>query len=113
MLDAASQRPLVRETNMSSAADRDPRHHTQQMQTELQDIKDRLRQDIEKVDEPQLKVTYYHWRQVFGRLKSDHGKQLKELEAENVRLRHAISDLKLGKLILREAARASPSLYQK
>jgi hypothetical protein len=32
--------------------DRDPRHHTQKMQKALHDIKDHLREDIEKVDEP-------------------------------------------------------------
>jgi len=41
---------------MASTADRDPRHHTQKMQKELQKIKDHLRADIEKVDEPQLKA---------------------------------------------------------
>jgi hypothetical protein len=37
---------------MASATDRDPRHHTQKMQKTLQDIKDHLREDIKKVDEP-------------------------------------------------------------
>jgi hypothetical protein len=34
-------------------------------------------------------------------------KRLKELEGENVRLRRAISDLTLDKLILQEAARGN------
>jgi len=38
-------------------------------------------------------VTYYRWRQEFGGLKNDQVKRLKELEAENTRLRRAISDL--------------------
>ncbi len=49
-------------------------------------------------------VTYYRWRQEFGGLKSDQVKQLKDLETENTRLRRAVSDLTLDKLILREAA---------
>jgi transposase-like protein len=52
-------------------------------------------------------VTYYRWRQEFGGLKSDQVKRLKELEAENARLRRAVSDLTLDKLILKEAARGN------
>jgi hypothetical protein len=47
------------------------------------------------------------WRQEFGGLKSDQVKRLKELETENGRLRRAVSDLTLDKLILREAARGN------
>ena len=49
-------------------------------------------------------VTYYRWRQEFGGLKSDQVKRLKDLEAENARLRRAVADLTLDKLILKEAA---------
>src|ERR687886_68187 len=49
-------------------------------------------------------VTYYRWRNEYGGLKGDQVKRLKELEAENARLRRAVSDLTLEKLILREAA---------
>ena len=49
-------------------------------------------------------VTFYRWRQEYGGLKGDQVKRLKELEAENTRLRRAVSDLTLEKLILREAA---------
>ena len=48
--------------------------------------------------------TYYRWRKEFGGLKTDQVKRLKELENENERLRKAVSDLTLEKLILREAA---------
>ena len=44
------------------------------------------------------------WRKEFGGLKSDQVKRLKDLEKENERLRKAVSDLTLEKLILREAA---------
>ncbi len=49
-------------------------------------------------------VTYYRGRQEYGGLKSDQVKRLKELETENARLRKAVSDLTLEKLILKEAA---------
>ena len=49
-------------------------------------------------------VTYYRWRQEYGGLKSDQVKRLKDLEAENARLRKAVSDLTLETLILKEAA---------
>jgi len=48
--------------------------------------------------------TYYRWRKEFGGLKGDQVKRLKELEKENDRLRKAVSELTLEKLILKEAA---------
>ena len=52
-------------------------------------------------------VMYYRWRQEFGGLKSDQIRRPKELETENTRLRRAVSDLTLDKLILQEAARGN------
>jgi putative transposase len=52
-------------------------------------------------------VTYYRWRREFGGLKAGQVKRLKELEAENVRLRKAVADLTLDKQILQEAARGN------
>jgi len=52
-------------------------------------------------------VTYYRWRQEYGGLKSDQVKRLKDLETENTRLRKAVSDLTLDKLILQEAAKGN------
>ena len=52
-------------------------------------------------------VTYYRWRSEYGGLKGDQVKRLKELEAENNRLRRAVSDLTIEKLILKEAARGN------
>jgi hypothetical protein len=49
-------------------------------------------------------LTYYRWRKEFGGLKTDQVKRLKDLETENARLRKAIADLTLDKLILKEAA---------
>jgi putative transposase len=51
--------------------------------------------------------SYYRWRREYGGLKVDQAKRLKELEKENARLRKAVSDLTLDKLILQEAARGN------
>ena len=48
--------------------------------------------------------TYYRWRAEFGGLKLDQVRRLRELERENARLRKAVSDLTLDKVILKEAA---------
>ena len=48
--------------------------------------------------------SYYRWRRVYGGLKVDQARRLKELEAENGRLKRAVADLTLDKLILKEAA---------
>ena len=47
---------------------------------------------------------YYRWRNEYGGLKVDQAKRLKELEPENTRLRRAVAELTVDKLILREAA---------
>ena len=52
-------------------------------------------------------TTYFRWRAEYGGMKSDQVKRLKELELENARLRRAVSDLTLDKLILAEAARGN------
>ena len=53
-------------------------------------------------------VTYYRWRKEYGGLKVEQAKRLKELEQENARLRRAVSDLTIDKLILGEIARGKP-----
>ena len=52
-------------------------------------------------------VTYYRWRSEYGGMKLDQVKRLKELEVVNGRLRKAVSDLTLDKLILKEAAKGN------
>ena len=52
-------------------------------------------------------VTYYRWRQEYGGMTVSQARQLKELEKENVRLRKAVSDLTLDKMILQEAAKGN------
>lgn len=51
--------------------------------------------------------TYYRWRKEYGGLKVDQARRMKELERENARLRQAVSELTLDKVILQEAARGN------
>jgi putative transposase len=51
--------------------------------------------------------TYYRWRKQYGGMTRGQLRRLKELEVETQRLRRAVSDLTLDKLILTEAARGN------
>jgi transposase-like protein len=51
--------------------------------------------------------TYYRWRKQYGGMNRKQLKRLKELEKENQRLRTAVSDLTLDKMILAEAAKGN------
>ena len=53
------------------------------------------------------KQTYYRWRKQYGGMGTDQLKELKRLQKENERLRRAVSDLTLDKLILAEAAKGN------
>ena len=44
--------------------------------------------------------TYYRWRREYGGMKVSQARRLKELERENGRLKRAVADLTLDKLIL-------------
>ena len=48
--------------------------------------------------------TFYRWRNEYGGLSIDQAKRLKQIEAENSRLKRAIADLTLDNQILKEAA---------
>jgi transposase-like protein len=48
--------------------------------------------------------SYYRWRREYGGLKVDQARRLKDLERENGRLKRAVADLTLEKLVLKEAA---------
>lgn len=48
--------------------------------------------------------TYYRWRKAYGGMRVDQAKRLKELEAENARLKRAVADLTVDKLVLKEVA---------
>lgn len=54
-----------------------------------------------------VEQTYYRWRKKYGGMGADQVKELKRLQKENERLRRAVSDLTLDKLILTEASRGN------
>jgi putative transposase len=51
--------------------------------------------------------TYYRWRNEYGGMKVDQARRLKELELENGRLKRAVANLTVDKLILEEAAKGN------
>jgi putative transposase len=54
-----------------------------------------------------VEQTYYRWRKQYGGMGTAQFKELKRLQKENERLRRAVSDLTLDKLILAEASRGN------
>ena len=54
-----------------------------------------------------VEQTYYRWRKKYRGMGVDQLKELKRLQKENDRLRRAVSDLTLDKLILTEAAKGN------
>jgi putative transposase len=54
-----------------------------------------------------VEQTYYRWRKQYGGMGTEQVKELKRLQKENERLRRAVSDLTLDKMILTEAARGN------
>ena len=51
--------------------------------------------------------TYYRWRREYGGMKASQAKRLKDLEKENARLKRAVANLTVDKLILEEAAKGN------
>ena len=51
--------------------------------------------------------TYYRWRREYGGMKVSQARRLKELERENGRLKRAVANLTVDKLILEEAAKGN------
>ena len=87
------------------------RHTAEEIVAKLRQVDVRLAQGQSVADAIRsigvTEVTYYRWRNEYGGLKCDQIKRLKDLETENARLRRAIADLTLDKLILQEAARGN------
>ena len=54
-----------------------------------------------------VEQAFYRWRREYGGLKVEQAKRLKALEQENARLRRAVADLTLDKLILQETVRGN------
>ena len=87
------------------------RHTAEEIVTKLRQVDVLIAQGRQVADAVRsigvTEVTYYRWRNEYGGLKGDQVKRLKELEIENNRLRRAVSDLTLDKLILSEAAKGN------
>jgi putative transposase len=54
-----------------------------------------------------VEQTFYRWRLEYGGLKIEQAKRLKALEQENARLKRAVAELTLDKLILQEAVKGN------
>ena len=52
-------------------------------------------------------ATYHRWRAQYGGLKADDAKRLKELQAENSRLKRLLAEAELEKDALRELAKGN------
>ena len=48
--------------------------------------------------------TYFRWRKSHGGLRIDQAKRLRDLETENTRLKKAVAELTVDKIILKEVA---------
>jgi putative transposase len=87
------------------------RHKPEEIVAKLRQVDVLISQGKSVVDAVRMigttEVTYYRWRKEFGGLKTEQVKRMKELEAENARLRRAVSDLTLDKMILTEAAKGN------
>lgn len=87
------------------------RHTAEEIVAKLRQVDVLMAQGLQVADAVRAigvtEVTYYRWRNEYGGLKGDQVKRLKELETENNRLRRAVSDLTLDKLILAEAAKGN------
>nr|WP_319388745.1 IS3 family transposase [uncultured Cohaesibacter sp.] len=92
------------------------RHKPEEIVTKLRQVEILVGQGMARVDAIRevriTEQTYYRWRKQYGGMGSDQLSELKRLQKENERLRKAVSDLTLDKLILAEAAKGkllSPS----
>ena len=87
------------------------RHKPEEIVTKLRQVEVLVVQGMARIDAIReigvVEQTYYRWRKLYGGMGRDQVKELKRLQKENERLRRAVSDLTLDKLILAEAARGN------
>ena len=87
------------------------RHKPEEIVTKLRQVEGLVGQGKSRIDairENQItEQTYYRWRKQYGGMGREQLKEFKRLQKENERLRRAVSDLTLDKLILSEAARGN------
>lgn len=87
------------------------RHKPEEIVTKLRQVEILAGQGMARVDAiRQISITeqtYYRWRKQYGGMGTDQLKELRRLQKGNERLRRAVSDLTLDKLILTEASRGN------
>ena len=87
------------------------RHRPEEIVTKLRQVEVLVGQRMSRIDairEVQItEQTFYRWRKQYGGMGTVQLRELKRLQKENERLRRAVSDLTLDKLILSEAARGN------
>ena len=87
------------------------RHKPEEIVAKLRQVEVLVGQGMARIDAiREIRITeqtYYRWRKRYGGMGTDQLKELKRLRQENERLRRAVSDLTLDKLILAEAARGN------
>lgn len=87
------------------------RHTPEEIVTKLRQVEVLVGQGMPRLDairEVQItEQTFYRWRKQYGGMGTDQLRELKRLKKENERLRRAVSDLTLDKLILTEAAKGN------
>ena len=87
------------------------RHKPEEIVTKLRQVEVLAGQGMARVDAiRQISITeqtYYRWRKQYGGMGTDQLKELRRLQKENERLRRAVSDLTLDKLILTQTSRGN------
>jgi len=87
------------------------RHKPEEIVSKLRQVEVLVGQGMPRIDAiRQVRITeqtFYRWRKQYGGMGADQLKELKRLQKENERLRKAVSDLTLDKLILSEAAKGN------
>ena len=87
------------------------RHKPEEIVTKLRQVEVLVGQGMQRVDAIRevriTEQTSYRWRKQHGGMGTDQLRELKRLQKENERLRRAVSDLTLDKLILSEAAKGN------
>ena len=87
------------------------RHKPEEIVTKLRQVEVLVGRGMARIDAIRevriTEQTFYRWRKQYGGMGAAQLKELKRLQKENERLRRAVSDLTLDKLILAEAARGN------
>ena len=87
------------------------RHKPEEIVTKLRQVDVLCGQGMARVDAIRqigvVEQTYYRWRKQYGGMGTDQLKEPRRLQKENGRLRRAVSDLTLDKVIVTAAARGN------